>query len=347
MNAPCISRRTAIISLVITALSPFLRCGENNQPYKREKIGDAGQLPDYKTTQIPDISRQPEIDPISSLELRTKIIISQDTRFKLYDYKTKQPYLNINLFIQDLVKEYGVEGTQKTVASLEKTALELNGIEARLKNTYNSSLFFQEINFEVSNIPLGGGGHANAKALSITLFPPITNENNKYMRTVITHEYGHFLYFHDINGNVVIPPNTPGYPIDMAEMAQNRVVNRYHLRKIYFLPYLSQNLTSAEHGIFVELIAHKVALTLLGQKELSDFINIMLGVFYSAIENSTQAYDQKQLLFAAGLAKISGLNNHESFFIKKLIESGMSQIDINSSLKQILFCFDSIQIVNQ
>lgn len=327
-------------------------CGGNPTYPPSITITDAGLLPDSSTkndtsvTKTTDISPEPDIDPIVSLEARVTAVLKQDQRFRLYNYKTKQKYDHPRYFVQDLIKEYKFEGAQKTIASLEKAAQDLKTIESKLKGTYKATIFFKEVGFEVADSALAGGGHANADDLRITLFPPAADSYNQHTEAIIGHEYGHFLYFHDTNGKTIIPPNTASYPIDMAEMTKNGVVNRYHLREIYFLPYLTTPLPENEYFGLSEMLAHKASYVLVGINDTKSFQNMFLTEVSNTVKKNPKIYTNWQLLFALAIAKVNGLSNHETYFSQQLLTNGLSQAQIDSGTKQITSFYNSIQVVD-
>ena len=211
--------KNVALGATAAAAGPLLLsgCGDSTTFSPPTLKPDAAPPADSSITKSTDtyIHPKPDIDTITPLEARIKAVLGQDARFKLYNYQTKQKYTSPEKFVEDLEDDYGIDGAQKMVTSLEKAATDLKTIESELMNTYKVGKFFKEIGFEVSHLPLAGGGHANGDKLRITLFPPVNNSYNKHTKTVVAHEYGHFLYFHGTDGKVVYS-NQNGFRLSRA-----------------------------------------------------------------------------------------------------------------------------------
>ena len=93
------------------------------------------------------------------------------------------------------------------------------------------------------------------------------------------------------------------------------------------------------------MLAHRVATLLVTKSEAKDFYNMFLTEASNAVKKNPKIYAQWQLMFAAGIAKVIGLSNHETFFVKQLLTNGATQVQIDSSLKQISYFYNSIKMV--
>lgn len=350
------TRRSFIRIVALGTAGILSGCGSKpNNPRPdagMDLLNDSYQPDRYRPADIQtiDITYTPPVDTTKPLTLADRLnnILKSDKRIILLNSNTVKPYSTPDEFLKSLISTYLQAGASLVIDTMEQTVKFLHGIESKLSTTYNVKKFFSSIELVMADKVAGFGGMANANRMRIYLCIPSDHANTKHLKPVIAHEYGHFLHFHDPLGNVVIPEGADSFPIDLAEMQKNGGVNRFHLKNIYFKPYLASTLNMQEYLCLVELLAHRAMQYLVTQTEAADFINFFLNDFYNTLAQNPDLYGGRTeiLLWCAALAKEFNLKSHKTKLTNILITDGkISQSQITASLTQLDSFFNSIKVV--
>lgn len=270
--------------------------------------------------------------------------LNKDNRLKLSSnvYPTGEVYINGQECVNQFYSRFGEGGASLLVDSIVKMTEDLHDVELKLNNAYNINEKFKMVVLDTM-IGMSGGGQANIDGTArFFFFPPDYIQTNKILKGVIAHEYGHFLYFHDTKGSLFYDPTiVDKFPIDLAEMNKNNVINRYHIKNIYLKPYYSNALTKEEHSVLLELIAHKLVPLLTSQIEA---IQTFEGMF-KIMENNWKNMNIHQILLAYFLSKEYNMGSWETKFKAELLSRPeiQGEAHLNSIIAKIKTFYDTLE----
>ncbi len=205
-----------------------------------------------------------------SLTEKLDILVARDPRISFYNYTNKEA------FLAAAETQFGIDGTDILLDSMLTSIDYLNEVEAKYHDAYGVNQFFKNIRLWISPVANSPGGDANADDIKIYFAWPSYDYMNRWIYGAIAHEYGHFLSFHDHDGNIVIPPNSDSWAINSSEMATNGIINRYHLKNMYFLPFLTTSLTTTENMVLMEVQAHKMVPNIVSSVEAQYFFETLI-----------------------------------------------------------------------
>lgn len=176
-------------------------------------------------------------------------------------------------------------------------------------------------------------------------------------KVMLAHEYGHFLYFCDHEGNVVIPQEATLtnlqeiIRIDSREMDRYGELRRYHLSHIQMRPFVSQAnvvLSVPEYWVLSELIAHKVLAILYEEKGLIAFIQKILVDEYLTRGSAEQVLGKnpsiESLALSLWLMRIAGNEKWDKYFYEELERKLKDKKQIDEILGRLSEFYSAVQL---
>ncbi|OGC03329.1 hypothetical protein A2276_00200 [candidate division WOR-1 bacterium RIFOXYA12_FULL_43_27] len=293
------------------------------------------------------VSISPEIIIPTAEYIKAKLTntVSRDARVELEVYTTAFNAVSPETFAADLITKYGETKAFLLVSYIDKTITDLKDIENKLKNTYGVNIFFPKVVFMVDKT---FNGIATYDRLKIILSAPSAEEENELLKPILAHEYGHFLSFHNPDGTVAITSAQNAFNIDMNEMSTKGVVDRYHLKNIYFKPYLSKPLTELEYWGMVEIMAQKVMAELSDYKDERALLKWIVNSYSIKSKNLPPGSPpiESAYLYALFFSEKYNLPKYQTIFNNRLLNSktisGQAQID--ASIKKLKYFYNNITI---